>query len=32
VVSFLVSEDASFMTGTDVLVDGGCVAASGAGW
>jgi NAD(P)-dependent dehydrogenase (short-subunit alcohol dehydrogenase family) len=32
VASFLVSEDASFMTGTDVLVDGGCVAASGAGW
>lgn len=32
VVAFLVSDEASFMTGTDVLVDGGCVAASGAGW
>jgi NAD(P)-dependent dehydrogenase (short-subunit alcohol dehydrogenase family) len=27
VVSFLVSDDASFLTGTDVLVDGGVVAA-----
>lgn len=27
VAAFLVSADASFMTGTDVLVDGGCVAA-----
>lgn len=27
VAAFLVSDDASFMTGTDVLVDGGCVAA-----
>jgi len=29
VAAFLVSDDASFMTATDVLVDGGCVAASG---
>ena len=29
VAAFLVSPDASFMTCTDVLVDGGCVAASG---
>jgi len=28
VAAFLVSDDASFMTGTDVLVDGGCVATS----
>lgn len=28
VAAFLVSADASFMTGTDVLVDGGCVAAA----
>jgi NAD(P)-dependent dehydrogenase (short-subunit alcohol dehydrogenase family) len=25
-VAFLVSADASFMTGTDVLIDGGCAA------
>ncbi|MFT7610801.1 MAG: NAD(P)-dependent dehydrogenase (short-subunit alcohol dehydrogenase family) [Candidatus Aldehydirespiratoraceae bacterium] len=29
VAAFLVSDDASFMTGTDVLVDGGCVATNG---
>ncbi|MDG2029111.1 MAG: SDR family oxidoreductase [Acidimicrobiales bacterium] len=29
VAAFLVSEDASFMTATDVLVDGGCVAVTG---
>ncbi|MEZ5168339.1 MAG: SDR family oxidoreductase [Acidimicrobiales bacterium] len=29
VAAFLVSAEASFMTATDVLVDGGCVAASG---
>jgi NAD(P)-dependent dehydrogenase (short-subunit alcohol dehydrogenase family) len=31
-VAFLVSEDAAFVTGTDLLVDGGCVATLGAGW
>lgn len=31
-VAFLVSEDAAFVTGADLLVDGGCVATLGAGW
>lgn len=31
-VSFLLSEDASFISGCDLLVDGGCVATLGAGW
>jgi NAD(P)-dependent dehydrogenase (short-subunit alcohol dehydrogenase family) len=29
VIAFLCSEQASYMTGTDVLVDGGAVAALG---
>lgn len=31
-VAFLASEEASFITGTDLLVDGGCVATLGSGW
>jgi NAD(P)-dependent dehydrogenase (short-subunit alcohol dehydrogenase family) len=31
-VAFLASEDASFITGTDLLVDGGCVATLGSSW
>jgi NAD(P)-dependent dehydrogenase (short-subunit alcohol dehydrogenase family) len=31
-VAFLASPDAGFITGTDLLVDGGCVATLGSGW
>jgi NAD(P)-dependent dehydrogenase (short-subunit alcohol dehydrogenase family) len=31
-VAFLASNDARFITGTDLLVDGGCVATLGSGW
>ena len=31
-VAFLVGGDADFVTGIDLLVDGGCVATLGSGW
>jgi NAD(P)-dependent dehydrogenase (short-subunit alcohol dehydrogenase family) len=31
-VAFLMGGDAEFITGADLLVDGGCVATLGAGW